>query len=203
MGIARDFLMYYGDTYVGVRGEGEEILPFHVCGVEYQDWFREEANRQNVPFDHLRRGLYQKHEQVVQALQFSGTVISGESGNRDHRVCSMADLILENPDLGYIKCGNTWRWVAYTPQQSAKKGLLVRRITHQTATRSDIYKLFNIRPEGERLHKDVILTENYLGYKGVSIGTVEDQVITIGSQFEIMDSFITSILPQGYEVVYD
>lgn len=202
MGIARDFLMYYGDSYVGVRGSGEEILPFQVTGVDYQDWFRREPERRGVSFEQLRRELYSKHEEVVQALQFSGIVTLDEQGHRENRICSMADLILENPELGYIKCGRTWRWVSYTPQHSAKKGLLMRRITYQTATRSDIYNLFNIRPGGERLHRDVVLTNNKLCYKGVEIGTLEGQRLTVGQPFEIMDTFITSILPQGLEVTY-
>ena len=192
MCIASDFQLYYSDSFVGVRGEGEEVLPFYVTGVDYQQWYKEEAHAAGRNTRSLAEELYSKHDDVIRALEFHGHVISGD-GNRSTRTVPMAELILENPELGYIKRNNRWVWVTYEAQHSAKKGLMSRRTNQDDLNNDQLYQLFNIRPEGDRLHNDFVLSDNKLNYKGTVIGNQQESTLVVKEDFKIMESLLKSI----------
>lgn len=201
MCIAEDFNRYYGRTYVGVRGRGGVIHPFHVSDVRYQQWFVEEAEEADVDLRLHANKLYSQHGEIVTALQFDGQLID-KDGSRIEKSYPMSDLILENPELGYIKTGSGWRWVAYLPRQSVKKGVLAERLTYTSFGRKEMYNMFNIKPEGNLLSRDVLIDANRLKYKGVSIGYIDGNDIHVGYVFRPLENMLQEILPPTYSLSF-
>lgn len=201
MCIASDFAMYYSDSYVGIQ-EGDVIVPFLVANVDYQSWMYDRQQETGERMSTMTNRLYEAHEEIVSSLRFSGYKLDPD-GRRINATVDMADLILENPRLGYIKVNGNWKWITYAPQQSAKKGLSNRRLSYHGLERMHIYELFNIKPDGERLNNDLVLTSRGLGYKGVIIGSYDGNTVTVSSEFSHLQKLLGETLPEGTALNYE
>lgn len=199
MCIANDFSMYYSESFVGYP-VGDVVHPFYVSEVKYSQQFRDENSQTGIRFSEYANRLYTDHERVASALDFVGRIDDQDGGSTRAKI-SMEDLILDNPELGYIKVGGVWNWVSYTPNKSAKKGLVTRRLCAPPLGRDGVYSLFNIKPSGDLLHRDILLRNGKrLEYKGFVLGVAKYGVIQIDRRFELLYDKISALLPKGLRI---
>lgn len=159
MSLARDFHNYYGECYIGYRNRaGGPIVPFYVSNI------RTGRNRNE---DDYSQG-------AVDALRFSGYTINqdGQTNNIENLTLESNKIILEIPELGYAKIGNTWYWLSYKPQRSTKKGICGRRLDGLRGRRMDdaTAQAIYVASENEPLRNHFLVDEGKLMYKGRQVG---------------------------------
>lgn len=196
MRIDNDYSMYYQDTYVGLP-LNSGTYPFFVEAVEFSDDALSQCEEDGVDPEEYFEYLYEEPEAAADVLVFMGYYFDGR-GESHRMVVPMDELDLENPTLGYVKDGDTWKWYTYTVNQSVKKGLCPRRLNiHEPLSGTLLYKLFNIKPSGNLLDRDLLLEDSGLSYKGIRIAERDGDTLSLDNRFGIMTSYIERLLPEG------
>jgi hypothetical protein len=181
-----DFYMYYGDSWISILRDGI-YYPFFVDSTRYQG-----------SGDECDERLFSDHALALATTQFRGHIITGPQGNTES-VRIMGDdpsLIFEPHDLGYIKIDGKWKWNTFTTYYSVKKGLTIPRMYQRYDSNRVYFNLFNIKPDGEELlHRDLVLYDNTLEYKGAIVGTKIENTITIISEYKIFIPWFSGLIP--------
>ena len=186
MSMRDDFYMYYGESWVSVLKDGK-YLPFFIDGTRFCGDGDESDNC-----------YFEDQQLALASTRFSGHLIVNESGRTESFRINGDDpaLHLEPHDLGYIKIDGRWKWNTFTTYYSVKKGLTIPRMYHRYDSNSTYYKLFNIEPDGvELLHRDLVLYDNKLEYKGAVVGTKDGEVITVVSEYSLFVPWFSGLIP--------
>lgn len=175
MSLASDFHMYYSGTYVGYRLDSGRVVPFYVHDViGDSDSYDAEAESSLV-----FRGLVLKDEV---AIDYNVTLGEGR-------------LVLELPELGYVKIGNNWKWLSYRPVHMACKGLTGRRVIGSTVNNAcarAVYKAIHEKPDN--LARQFHLNQRSLNYKGREVGSNNSEgVISLYPEWKHLVSYAQKV----------
>ena len=167
---AGDLNMYYSETYVGFR-VGGHIVPFYVRGV---------TSTRSGP-------------------KFVGHIVNWDNGeDRSAEVLFGDDnLILETPEIGYAKVGRSYVWLTLAmTQRSTKKGLTSRRLDGEVrlndAVALEIYKRHE-EVNGDYIRLHFHRKSGTLEYKGVPVGTISDNTLSLKRKFRYLTRYINRI----------
>lgn len=168
---AGDLNMYYSETYVGYR-LGEHVVPFYIRGV---------VSSRNGP-------------------KYIGHIVQWDGESRSHE-CLLSDdnLVLDTPEVGYVKVGRNWKWLTMAmTQRSTKKGITSRRlsggISMNDSVALEIYKR-NEEVNGDYIRLHFNKMSDGLHYKGVKVGSIENRRLALKRKFRYLTNYINRIFP--------
>lgn len=176
MSLASDMSMYYRNTYIGYRTSAGRVLPFYVQEV------------------HGGRDDYS--EESMNSLVFVGIVYYDDRETTRNIRMSDNALVLELPELGYIIVNNRPRWLTYRPVQQASKGLSSRRLVG-SAMNAGVAKLIYraLHEQPDNLARQFCFHQGTVLYKGMNIGSVEDNTIVIKHLNRNYVPYVTKAFP--------
>lgn len=168
MSLARDFVNYYGNCYIGFRPNvNSPLLAFYVTNVNTGRNFGD--------------GDYT--DEAMDALRFSGYyVLDGERREINNTTLGAGKIDVEMPELGYIRYRDRDLYLTFRPQRSMRKGLCGRRVEGCQGNLGDamaeaVYASVQHQPDS--LRRQFAITDGSLMYKGRKVGT------SVGDNFEV------------------
>ena len=188
-----DFGMYYSSTYVGVRQPNGKVNVMFVESVQNDD---EMFNLRNYPSGRARQAA-EFGDDAYNAMVFHGNVSNGGSGRGNSRSVSVASdtLVFDLPDPKYIKIDNQYHWASYRANRSTKKGLSDRRFNCGIRLTPRVaYAMFNNEPDENIIGGIFLRNGNKLDYKGVPIGDVNGNNVTLYAEA----AHLTRVLQQEW-----
>lgn len=190
MSLARDFVNYYGSTFVGYRRrEGDPLIPFYVRDV------RVGRNRNGEDYS----------VEAMNALRFVGCTVENGVEQDCEVTLSSGKLELEMPELGYVTLGNgRTYWLSFRPQRSMRKGLCSRRVEglggmnlgSEVATA--IYKAHNEKPDP--LQRHFHLKDGKVNYKGREVGTYQGDNYNLYVPYRYLTHFLRKVFGEVIQV---
>lgn len=179
MSLVDDFALYYRGTYIGYRGRDGRVRPFYVEGVN-------------------RTQRFEGHgEENLQYLRFSGCVVDRDDSQVWPDSIDYNEAILQLPDLGYVKIGQRWIWLAYRSLRQAAKGLTGRRLSGSSLNNNvakQIYRAMHDQPDSttRQFH---FFDNGDVGYKGRKVGIHLDGVVTLHPEVRYLVPYINKCFP--------
>lgn len=183
MALHDDFAMYYNGTYVGYRKEGD-VVPFYIESVDTdRSMFDFTEATESEMFGDL----------ALSALQFYGNI----GGNR---VCighDDPDLVLEMPDSKYIQFRGRYYWVSWRANRSTKKGMSQRRLSGLPQFNNEVARaMFSEQPAPNVIAGCLLRQNNELHYKGVVVGSINDNVVELVPEASHLSRFVGREMPE-------
>lgn len=187
MSLHSDYSHYYTNSWVALV-ENEVMYPLYV-----QEVLDRSRRRESDYSEAHRQQLYL---QCVKYFRDGNNQIRSE--NLEVQVLDPR-LILESPDVGYVKIGSVVRWTCIRPVRQRLKGLAGNKIQQIQVNHRQgelMYDLFN--PDFEGLlsrYCYVSPSTNFIFYKGAKAGRLnhEDQTVEVLPLFSYI--FETHIQP--------
>lgn len=207
MSLARDYEMYYSGTYIVVNRNGVK-MPFLVNRVRFSNYadqweiLSEDGERyiRNPDFQENLSSDYS--ESAYDLLEFEGNLFtSQESGGRRQTFNFRdAELSFDIPELGYYCNNGVLHWTTIAPSRSVKKGLATRRLTVPPMRHQDVFNIFNPDVHGRalgRISEDFAIVRNCIEYKGMYIGTVQNNTVTLIPDARYLQTILQRKLEQN------
>lgn len=188
MAMSDDFHMYFNGTYVGLNREGY-IMPFYVEMIENDSSiFDYDDHPESEWFGEL----------ALSALNFRGILTDTDGRNRQVVINhDDPDLVLEMPDSKYIQYRQRYYWVSWKANRSTKKGLCSRRLVGLPNFNYDVAAaMFSIEPVPNVYGGCLLIQGNELHYKGVVVGSVDGEAITLVPEAAHLLRLVTREIPQ-------
>lgn len=194
--LSHDYRLYYRNSVVSINVDGV-IYPFKVDDISYDfnhyDPMGAYAESEGVPVEDLpgEEGGFHVPDSFVYnqeaygALRFVGSVRNFDGSCKDDRVASYSEMVLDNPDLGYVNVDGEFHYVDYRPIRAAKKGVIgdrlmsssllisAERVSRIVGAALDPNKDSDIKLGGALLLKESV------EYKGRMIGTYDRESGTV------------------------
>ena len=193
MSIISDMELYYKRSYLGLRQEDGSVKPFYIEHIIFRSHLVNSEGEFDV--DNLTRQMHVNHDLIKSGLIFVVQMYS------DGRFSSPAtinfddpNIVWDLPDLGYVKLPSSgWAWLSYRPLHAAKKGFITDKLHRAMTIRNhrDIYAIFNTPPSALNPHKDLLMLQDKVFYKGYEVGNVEEGVITLTNKMSYLEKFVT------------
>lgn len=178
MSLADDYNMYYGNTYVGLPDQNGVVMPFYVTGITRGRDFN------NNDYGH----------EAMLALKFSG--IHYTDRGEEEKTVVYTKLILDMPDLGYVKYMGRNYFLTWRPTRSTKKGLCDRRISGvnriDPSFVKEIFKTVHEKPDV--LSRQFLTEDGKVKYKGYVVGRVENNLLTVLKKFKYIIPYLKKVV---------
>lgn len=188
MAMSDDFHMYFNGTYVGLNREGY-IVPFYI----------EMIQNDSAIFD------YDDHPEsewfgdlALSAITFRGVVNNPDGSTSQVSINhDDPDLVLEMPDSKYITYRGRYYWVSWKANKSTKKGLCSRRLSGMpTFNNETVAAMFSIESVPNVYADCLLITGNELHYKGVVVGSFNDNNIVLVPEAAHLLRLVSREIPQ-------
>ena len=180
MSLQHDYSHYYTNSWVALC-EGDLMYPLYVSDII------DRSNRRESDFSEAHR-----QQLFLNAIKYfrdpNGRI---RSENVEVSVVSQ-NLVLESPDVGYVKIGNVVRWTCIRPVRQRLKGLASNKITQIAVNHRQgelMYDLFNPSFEGLINRYCYISPQTgFIYYKGALAGKVnhDEQVVKLLPLFKYL-----------------
>lgn len=197
MSITSDMDLYYRRTYLGYKCANGIVKPFSVENTMVQSHLLDENG--DIDIDLLSRDLHINHEGIKSSLCFFGYLYDSNGDHNGQITINFDDpnLVWDLPELGYVKIGSKWVWMNYRAVHSAKKGFYLDRVNSKGSIRSTkhVYQVFNTVLNEDNPHKDLLMKNDKLFYKGLLIGLKDGEVINLKPQAAYLVSFVQENFP--------
>ena len=181
MSLSRDFHNYYGNCYVGFRATPQSpVIPFMVTGI------RTGRNMNENDYS----------EQAIDRLRFTGYTVgdNGETQGREDVTLASGKLVLEMPELGYIRVNNRYHWLSFKPQRSMRKGLCGRRLDGLAGANFNDNMARQVYLEAHNkvdpLQRHFSVQGEELHYKGRRIGSVRNGDYELFVPYRYLSHFV-------------
>lgn len=203
MSIISDMDLYYRRTYLGYQCPNGVVKPFSVENTAVRRELLDENG--DIDIESLSNDLHVNHDSIKTSLCFYGYMYNS-NGDHDGQITINFDdpnLLWDLPELGYVKIGNRWSWMNYKAIHSAKKGFYLDRVNSKGSIRStkNVYQVFNTRLDEVNPHKDLVMKDDKLFYKGLHIGQQDGEIINLRPQASYLVSFVQENFPNQTTVV--
>lgn len=190
--LASDYRLYYRNCMVGAK-VGGEIKPFMVSEVGYNHHAYDPtvayAESQGMDIEDVEEESmipesFVYAPQAYEAMTFIGTLYDFAGNRISSETFNFNDLVLDNPDLGYLKIGDDFHYVEYRPIRAAKKGVTGERLSCQSLyLGGSIHQIMAaalnpVKPECVKLGGALLLRAE-VEYKGRKIGAYDEASGTV------------------------
>lgn len=188
MSLHSDYSNYYTNSWVALVEDGI-MYPLYVQDI------RDRSNRRESDYSEAHR-----QQLYLNATKYYRTE-SGSIRSESLEVSVLdARLILESPDVGYVKIGSVVRWTCIRPVRQRLKGLSGNKITQVQVNHRQgelMYDLFNPAFEGLiNRHTYVAPNTGFIFYKGAKAGRIihEEQQVQLLPLFKYI--FESQVQPE-------